>query len=129
MHDSHIEDQIAALLLERGAWVSTREICERFLVNERALRALDDQPGLCSRIAISGKSGFKHIALATTAEWREHYARERKHSIMALVNLRVKRRLRENVLKAPARPPVVYERDSHQMMLTAVVTPKEEVPF
>lgn len=122
MHDSHVEDQIAALLLERGDWVTTAELCERFGLKDRAFRAVDDQPGLCSLIAISGKKGFKHIVLATTAEWREHYARERKHNIMALVNLRAKRRRRENVLKATVRPPVVFERDSRQMVLVPVVS-------
>lgn len=111
-------DQIEAYLLARAAWVPARELCERFGVRERELRALDERPGLCSTIAISGNKGFKHIALATTDEWRRHYARERKHSIMALVNLRQKRRLRERVLSRRVPP---TERDTGQYLLDSII--------
>ncbi|MCX6994170.1 MAG: hypothetical protein NT011_13650 [Kiritimatiellaeota bacterium] len=110
--------QIEAYLLARGDWVKSREICERFgIKDDRKLRAIDDQPGLCSRIAISGNKGFKHISLATTAEWQEHYARERKHNIMALVNLRAKRRLRLNLTRQIQRPQIVCERDTGQTLM------------
>ena len=112
--------QIEAYLLERRDWVKSREICERFSVSDRQLRAIDDQPGLCSRIAISGNKGFKHISLATTAEWQEHYFRERKHNIMALVNLRAKRRLRLTITRQIQRPPIVFERDTGQLVMAGI---------
>lgn len=110
---------IEQFLLERGDWVKSRELCERFGVTERQLRAVDDRPGLCSRIAISGNKGFKHISLATPAEWEEHYARERKHSIMALVNLRAKRRLRANLIRQIRRPALTFERATGQILMFA----------
>lgn len=112
--------QIEAYLLERGDWVKSRELCERFGVADRQLRANDDQPGICSRIAISGNKGFKHISLAPTAEWQEHYARERKHNIMAMVNLRAKRRLRQTIARQIQRPQIVFERDSGQLLMAGI---------
>ena len=104
--------------MERCGWVKARELCERFGVRERELRALDDQPGLCSQIAISGNKGFKHISLATADEWERHYGRERKHAIMALVTLRQKRRLRQVLTRRIQRPPVEFERDTGQLLLS-----------
>ncbi len=112
---------IDAYLLSRGGWVKARELCERFGVNERQLRANDDQPGLCSRIAISGNRGFKHIAVATAVEWDEHYGRERKHNIMALVNLRAKRRLRISMTRKLRRPTIIVERDTGQMLMSGLI--------
>ncbi len=111
--DMTLAAHIESYLLSRATWVPARELCERFGVRERELRALDDRPGLCSQIAISGNKGFKHIALATTDEWQRHYARERKHSIMALVNLRQRRRHRERILST-RRP--LAERDTGQFL-------------
>lgn len=111
---------IESYLLERGDWVKSRELCERFGVTDRQLRAIDDKPGLCTRIAISGNKGFKHISLATTTEWNEHYARERKHNIMALVNLRAKLRLRMNVTRQVQRPPMLFERDTGQLLMAGI---------
>ena len=112
--------QLEAYLLERGDWVKSRELCERFGVTDRQLRATDDRPGLCSRIAISVNKGFKHISLATTAEWQENYARERKHNIMALINLRAKRRLRLTMTRQIRRPALVFERDSGQLLMAGI---------
>jgi len=116
-----LPQQIEAYLLECGDWVKSRDLCDRFgIKDDRKLRAIDDQPGLCSRIAISGNKGFKHISLATTTEWQEHYARERKHNIMALVNLRAKRRLRQAISRQIQRPPIIFENDSGQLLIPGV---------
>lgn len=112
--------QIEAYLLERRDWVKSRDLCERFGVSDRQLRAIDDRPGICSRIAISGNKGFKHISLATTAEWQEHYFRERKHNIMALVNLRAKRRLRLTITRQIQHPAVIFERDTGQLLMAGI---------
>ena len=112
--------QLESYLLERRDWVKSRDLCERFGVTERQLRAIDDKPGLCTRIAISGNKGFKHISLATTEEWNEHYGRERKHNIMALVNLRAKLRLRMNVTRRIQRPDGLFERDSGQLLMAGI---------
>ncbi len=112
--------QLESYLLERGDWVKSREICDRFEVTERQLRAVDDRPGLCTMIAISGNKGFKHISLATPAEWQEHYMRERKHNIMALINLRAKRRLRMTMTRQVKRPALVFERDSGQILMAGM---------
>lgn len=114
----NLTPQIESYLLERGDWVKSRELCERFGVTERQLRAIDDHPGLCTLIAISGNKGFKHISLATPAEWQENYTRERKHNIMALVNLRAKRRLRMTLTRQISRPALVFERDTGQILMS-----------
>lgn len=116
----NLSPQIESYLLERGEWVKSRELCERFGVTERQMRAVDDRPGLCTMIAISGNKGFKHISLATPAEWEEHYARERKHNIMALVNLRAKRRLRMTLTRQIRRPTLVFERATGQILMAGI---------
>jgi len=115
-----LADQIEAHLLQRRDWVPAAELVARFQVRERALRALDERPGLCSRFAISGNRGYKHIAIATQAEWDEHYGRERKHNIGALVTLRAKRRRREQLVREYARPPLRVERVTGQILLLEV---------
>jgi hypothetical protein len=115
-----LSPQLESYLLERGDWVTSRELCERFGVTERQLRAVDDRPGLCTMIAISGNKGFKHISLATPAEWEDHYARERKHNIMALVNLRAKRRRRMTLTRQAHRPDLVFERATGQILMAGI---------
>lgn len=65
-----VAGQIERYLLERRDWVSAAELCERFGISERRLRQMYDRPGLCTAFAISlSKQGFKHVAMATEAEW------------------------------------------------------------
>jgi len=56
---------ISAFLLARDGWVQAKDICQRFGVEARALRATNTVPGLCSQFAISGPKGFRHIAACT----------------------------------------------------------------
>lgn len=74
----HIEDY----LLSRGDWVHAAELCEIFGVEERQLRQVGRNPGLCTGFAISlpGK-GFKHVACATTAEYVHFKHAMRRHGI------------------------------------------------
>jgi len=112
--------QIEAYLLAQGDWVKSRELCERFGVKKRQLRAVGDRPGLCTYIAISGNDGYKHISLATTAEWQKHYSRERKHNIMGLVTLRAQRRLRQTITRQIQHPKIVFERDTGQLLMAGI---------
>lgn len=116
-----LSEQIEAYLLERRDWVPASELCTRFDLRERALRGLDDVPGLCTLFAISGNKGYKHVALATPEEWRHHFARERKHSIIALMNLRKKRQRREQVIKQLKRPELLIQKTTGQVLMPEVV--------
>ena len=62
--------QIESFLLESRNWVSSRKLCERFGINERALRAVGEHAGLANGFAISGDKGFKHVACTTSGEWK-----------------------------------------------------------
>lgn len=117
----NLQDQIEAYLLAMGDWCPARQICDRFDLRERALRGLDGSPGLCTLIAISGNKGYKHVTLATTSEWLEHYNRERKHNIMALVNLRKKRQLRLSVSRQIQHLSLQIEKDSGQIVMQEII--------
>lgn len=85
---------ISAFLLARDGWVAGEEICQRFGVEARALRATNTVPGLCSQFAISGPKGFRHITTCPEEEWRAFEARMKAHGIAELVrvkNLRARR--------------------------------------
>lgn len=113
---------IEQFLLDRGTWVSALEICERFGVRERALRQLNDRPGLCTAYAISSsKKGLKHIDLATTSEWLEFKHALRKHGISELVRVRALDRRRAQVIKSTQRPPIRYEKDTKQLVMVMVM--------
>lgn len=115
-----LADQIEAHLLQRRDWVPAAELVSIFGVRERELMALDDRPGLCSLFAISGNKGYKHIAVATDSEWSQHYGRERKHNIGALVTLRAKRQRRDQLVHQYARPPLRVEQTTGQILLLEV---------
>jgi len=102
------ESSIEDYLRKQRRWVPARELMERFGVPERALRAVGDQPGLCTRIAISSKHGFKHIAVATDAEFKHFYRAGRKHAIGEMVRLRDMQRRRSRMLKK-ASPPMTRD--------------------
>ena len=97
---SALAAQIEAFLLSSRRWVSADELCERFLVNEREFRATAGRPGLCSAFAISGNSGFLHVACASDEEFAGFYERVRRHGIGELVRVRRLRRRRME-LRAP----------------------------
>ena len=118
---SEIEAQIEAYLLERHDWVPAHEIAFRFGVRERQLRALDDQPGLCTLIAISGDKGYKHIFLASTTEWERYAERETKIHGSALDHLHHKEHLRQNATREIKRPALVLEKDSGQALMSGVL--------
>ena len=81
--------QIEAFLLDRQTWVPVRQICQRFGIDGRALRAIDGKPPLCADFAISNsKRGFKHLAFADREEALHAYRARRKHGIGECVSAR-----------------------------------------
>jgi sugar phosphate isomerase/epimerase len=116
-----LADQIEQYLLERRDWVSGREIAERFGINERRLRQMYDQPGLCTGFAISlSQQGFKHVALATTSEWIHAKNAARREAFARLRRVKKWRELRRNtirLLRAGA-----FEKDTGQGLLPMETT-------
>ncbi len=112
----NLASQIEEYLKDRADWVSSRELCERFgLRDDRYLRQIRSEPGLCSGFAISGDKGFRHVASATTSEWLHFKHRLRRHGISEMVrvrNLDVKRRSVTRIARHMA-----YERDSGQLIM------------
>lgn len=105
---------IEAWMLAERRWVPADEICRRFAVNERALRALDDRPGLLTGFAISGDKGFRHIECATDAEWGRFQQRLRAHGIAELVRVRNLRIRRAGIVQ---KTPPPCERHTGQFLL------------
>jgi len=125
---NELEQRIEEYLLSApgDGWVKSKLLCARFGVTERQLRKVGDSPGLCTACAISGNKGFKHIERATPGEWDDYYARERTHSISALVTLRQKRTRRHQVTTTTKRPQFTREKDSGQGLL---FSEPSRVPF
>ena len=108
--------EIERFLLERRGWVTASELEKEFGINDRALRALDGKPGLCSEFAISGNKGFKHVRYATDTEFDRSYQRSRKHAIGELIGARLRKRYRQRLLTAPPKP--VFERSTGQAVMS-----------
>jgi|GEM_PF-3572708 len=113
---SPLAEQIEKYLLEARGWVTAWELQSKFAIGQRALRALDGKPGLCSEFAISGNKGFKHVQYATDAEFDRSYGRARKHAIAELVGARLRKRYRERLIAV--KPPPVHERATGQGVMT-----------
>lgn len=110
---NELAEQIEQYLLTAGGWVSSEDLCRYFgLKDDRPFRQVGDRQGLCSRFAISGNKGFKHVSLATTAEWLRFKHRVRKHGISELVRVRdLDKRRHDTTRRYRARK---FERDSGQ---------------
>jgi hypothetical protein len=118
--DDPVSAEIERYLLARGDWVSADEICRTFGVRERRLRQMDDLPGLCTAFAISlSKSGFKHVALATEAEWVHAKNAARRDAVAKFRRVQVwseRRRNTAKVLRAG-----LFEKDSGQGLMPGVL--------
>jgi hypothetical protein len=69
MNLGELASNIEIFLLLQGDWVSVEELCQRFAITERLLRADGKRRPLCGRFAISSSTkGLKHIRHATTEE-------------------------------------------------------------
>lgn len=111
-----LQSQIEAHLLERRGWVTGAELQKEFGISDRALRALDGKPGLCSEFAISGNKGFKHVKYASDDEFTRADKRVRKHAIGELIGARLRKRYRQRLLTAPPKP--VFERATGQAVMS-----------
>ncbi len=101
-------------LLTQRRWVSGREICARFGVPERRLRAVGGKPGLLTVCAISHSvHGFKHVRNATDREFDECDRRDRRHNISSYISLRARRAYRREQLTGKPRE----EKFSGQLIL------------
>jgi hypothetical protein len=99
----------------QNRWVSGREICERFGINERRLRFDQGKPGLLSYNAVScSQRGFKHVRMASDAEFIECDTKDRKHNVSRYLVLRARRNTRRN--EFTGRRPDMIERHSGQMV-------------
>lgn len=112
---NEVAQQIEAFLVSQHRWVKSDELCQRFGIRERALRAIDGKPGLCSEFAISGDKGFKHVKHATDDEFRRADQRSRKHAIGEFVSARLRRRYRQRLLSV--RPPPIHEATTGQVVM------------
>lgn len=117
---SDLQAQIEEYLIKRGGWVKAAELEEAFGIRERALRQLGKKPGLCTDFAISlSDKGFKHISLATTAEWLHARNAERRAAIARLRRVKRWTLSRAKVTQNTKRPPLTFERDTGQTILPA----------
>jgi hypothetical protein len=107
LNASTIAAAIEAFLLENHRWVKSDELCEKFEIRPRELRALGERPGICSEFAISSDKGFKHVKHASETEFMHSYRRVRKHGIAELIGARRRRRYRDRLLID--KPPPVHE--------------------
>lgn len=107
--------QIESFLLANRRWVKSEELCERFEIRQRQLRALGDEPGLCSEFAISGDKGFKHVLHATNDEFERSYQRSRRHGIGELIGARRRRRYRDRLLIE--KPTPLHEKATGQAVM------------
>jgi hypothetical protein len=119
-----LEQRMEEFLLAEGDWVASRRLCALFAITERQLRAVGDQPGLCSSFAISSDKGFKHVSKATPTEYRTFKHRLRRHAIAELVRVRNLDKRRHQVTVATKRPEFIRERDTNQGLLFSMPQPR-----
>jgi hypothetical protein len=106
--------QIEAYLLLEARWVPAVEICQRFQVSKRKLRACRTRPGLLDDFAVSSKQGHKHTSLLTTAEYLPYKHKMLRHSISQIRKIKKWDNGRHNSL---TKKPVLIERHSGQLLL------------
>lgn len=84
--------QIELYLLNRGAWVSVDDLCTRFAIRPRMLRADGARDGLLDNFAVSStrgnEHGFIHINLLSALDYIRAKRRLRKHGIRELRKVR-----------------------------------------
>lgn len=90
--------EIEVWLLGEGRWVPAAEICHRFEVTERALRARDGKPGLMDAFAVSSDAGYKHVRLLSTEDFLQVASRVLRHGGSEIRKVRTWRKARRNQL-------------------------------
>ena len=114
--------RIELYLLQAGGFVPTREICERFEIAERNLRAKGGEAGLLDDFAVSstaqGQSGFIHHRHLPEEAFSSIAGRIRQHGIAELRKIKHWKQARHNVLTG--KRPDLREVHSGQMLLLPV---------
>ena len=123
---SHFDPaQIERYLLAKRDWVSVAEICQVFGCRARALRQLGSDPGLATQYAISHpRMGLKHVANASTAEYLHAKHAMARHAISELRRKAAWDRTRSQLTRTLARPPIILERDTGQLVMDFEVKAK-----
>lgn len=116
---SDLVTQIEIHLLTTGTWVPTADLCSRYHINERALRAAGGRPGPLDHFAVSstrhGTHGFIHHRHLPTNEWLPIKHRQLRHAISELRKVRTWAKSRHNILTGPQKS--LQELHTHQTLL------------
>lgn len=111
---------IESYLLAAKGWVSAEDLCKAFKVSKRDLRAHGHRPGLCSRFAISGNKGFRHVTRCTPDEFAQACQRMTSHAEGELGRVRLLRAKRTAALQSAARPAPIFDGNSDQTLLLSL---------
>ena len=118
---SPLEMEIETFLLLNRRWIPAAELCSRFRINERALRATGSRPGLCTRFAVSSAEGFMHVRHADTAAWLRFKHTQAKHAVAELRRIRqlgvVRHRQTAPVTPPQTKPAVREELATGQLVM------------
>ncbi len=107
--------QIEQFLLDRGDWVPVSEICQRFALPERRLRALGDRDGLLDHCAISdSKRGLIHIGLVNSRDYRSISGRLLRHGVREIRKVRNWRAARHRQRRGI--PPMQYTLEGQALL-------------
>lgn len=122
-----LEQRIEQYLMEApgDGWVKSDLLCARFDINERQLRKVGNDPGLCTGFAISiSAKGYKHVQRATPSEYRQFKHGMRRHAINELRRVATLDKRRHQVTVATKRPEFIRERDTNQGLLFSIPQPR-----
>ena len=118
----NLATRIELHLLQAGGFVPTREICDKFDIPERNLRAKGGEPGMLDDFAVSstaaGQSGFIHHRHLPEEAFASIAGRIRSHGIAELRKIKHWRQARHNVLTG--KRPDLREVHSGQLLLLPV---------
>ncbi len=113
--------QIELFLLAAGTWVPTAEICARFGIKQRLLRADKDRPGLLDEFAVSstrnGESGFIHQNNLPTPQFLAIKHRITRHAIGEIRKVRTWTQARTRCLTG--KRPELVEKHTGQLVMFA----------
>jgi len=98
---SDLATQIEIHLLTLGTWVPTADLCARYGIKERALRAAGRRPGLIDHFAVSstrnGTHGYIHHRYLPTADWLPIKHRLLSHALAEIRKARTWAKSRHNI--------------------------------
>lgn len=112
--------QIEIHLLTIGTWVPTTELCDRYGINQRALRAVGRRPGLLDHFAVSstrqGTHSYIHHRYLPTKDWLPIKHRLLSHALAEIRKARLWTKSRHNILTGPQKS--LKEYHTHQALLS-----------